>query len=287
MISNIFKISAVLLAGVGTSTAASFSRRSINLNPFGSTGLSSDCQNALFAVAGNPAASSCLNVPGLIGIVTIEKNASAIEPLNTWLQGVCAADACSNATINAIAANITSGCQSDLNKTGVSQNVVKTIVQDLPQFYPTVRKIACLKTASNNTLCASSTLVDVQQSVGQNLSVDNALSTFQAIFTDVKTSNLPPSVVCTGCIQGAFDILQQDVPSLTSNSVVQSGLASTCGNNFLSGTATSDVTEGTGSAAPSGTLGASKQTNGAMISVPFGAMFSLLSTIAGAFVIFA
>lgn len=282
------KHSAILLAGVGATAALSIRGLSLS-SPLGGTSLSSTCQTTLLNVAGNPEASSCLNVPGLAAVLTLQPNSSAIPVLNTWLQGSCKADPCSNDTINAIAANITSGCQSDISNTGVAQGTLQTILQDVPLFYPTVRSIACLKTSSNDTLCASSTLLDVQQYVGQPLTADSAMGAISQILSQ---GSLPANLTCTGCTQAAFDTFQADQAMLAANPSVQSAISQQCGADFLSASQPTDVVEGTGSAAPTGSVGSdlSSTGNGAIsVALTSGAFLgivasSVLSVVAGSFV---
>jgi len=277
MVSAFYKASAVFLAGVGFTSALSI--RGLDLaNPLSSTGLSSACQSTLLSISSNPEANSCLNVPGLFAIVTLQPNSSAIPALNTWLEGVCAADPCSNGTINAIVSNVTSGCQTDIANTGVSQGVLQSIIQQVPQFYPTVRSIACLKTASNDTLCAASTLLDVQQFEGSPITIDSALNVISQLVNDGRNSQLPASLTCTGCTQAAFETFQADQGMLAANPNVQSVISAQCGSGFLSGSQPSDVVTGTGAAAPTGAVAAlsSKNANGASV---LGAMLSSKTTL--------
>ena len=225
-----------------------------DLNPLASTGLSSTCQNAILGVSGNPAASACLNVPGLAAILTLQANSSAIPALNTWLEGLCRADPCSNDTINAITTNITTGCQSDIANTGLAQSTLQTIMQDIPVFYPTIRNLACLKTASNNTLCVTSALLDLQSFIGTPLSAESSMAGIPKL---AGQGSLPTSLVCTGCHQAAFDIIKADVAMLAANPNVQNAVSQQCGADFLTAPQPTDVVEGTGTAAPTAAVDAS------------------------------
>jgi len=290
MLLNVYRNLALLLAGSGATAALSI--RGLNLAGPSFGGLSSSCESALLGVSSNPEANSCLNVPGLAAIITLQANSSVIPPLNTWLEGLCSANACSNDTINAITTNITNGCQSDISSTGVSQSVLQSILQDIPQFYPTIRSIACLKTASNNTLCLSSTLLDIQQFIGQPLSIDSAMTAISQMVNAGNSSHLPANLTCTGCVQAAFDTFQEDQAMLAANPAVQSTITSQCGSGFLSASKPSDVVEGTGSAAPTGTLSAAegslaninKADSGPMLGTAISSMFALS---AGVFVLLA
>ncbi|KAF8507456.1 hypothetical protein BU17DRAFT_100476 [Hysterangium stoloniferum] len=288
MISAFYRTSTVLLAGVGFTSALNI--RALDLtNPLSSTGLSSVCQSTLLDISSNPEASLCLNTPGLAAILTLQPNSSAIPALNTWLEGVCAADPCSNSTINAIVSNVTSGCQSDIANTNVSQGVLQSIIQQLPLFYPTVRSIACLKTASNDTLCATSTLLDVQQFEGVPITIDSAMNVISQLVNASQSSQLPASLTCTGCTQAAFETFQTDQAMLAANPTVQSVISSQCGSGFLNGSQSSDVVAGTGAASPTGTVVAFAARNGAGGSL-LGAMLSFktmsfVTVVAGLFLI--
>ncbi|GJJ06207.1 hypothetical protein Clacol_000396 [Clathrus columnatus] len=243
---------AIFLAGVGSTRAFAISKRL-------SLGGINQCQNALLGVAGNSDANSCLNVQGLIGgVITLQGNTSAIPALNSWLQGLCAATPCSNATLTAIATNITSGCQSDL---GSADSELGPIVQDLPSIYPVLREILCLKSTSNDTLCVSNTLLGVQTLQNSPISLNNAATTIAQVAGQAGNSSLPPNLLCTDCNKAALDILTKNDPAIGSNSGFQSTIASQCGADFLSGPSPTNVVEGTGTAAPSGTLPASGGTS--------------------------
>jgi len=253
MVSQLRKTCAVLLAGVGVTAAVSVPR-ALAPSLSGVSGLSNSCQTALLGISQNQEASSCLNLPGLVAIVTLQPNSSAVPPINTWLEQLCAAQPCSNATLISVATNITSGCQSDLSNQGVSQSAIQTIIQDLPQLYPVIRDVGCLKTTSNNTLCLSSTLLDFQQFTGQPLTINDATGTFSQVLGQGNGTQLPSSLICTGCIQAAYDVLQANAGMFSSNPALQSSITSQCGSNFLTSPQPTDVVEGTGSAAPTGTL---------------------------------
>jgi hypothetical protein len=59
--------------------------------------ISNKCQTALGNIVSSPDA-KCLNPEGLVAIALQNANTSLIDPINTWLVGLCAQPACSNAT---------------------------------------------------------------------------------------------------------------------------------------------------------------------------------------------
>jgi len=279
---TLFKYSAVLFAGVGATAALGI--RGIDLsNPLSGTGLSSTCQTAILGVSGNPEASACLNTPGLAAVLTLQPNNSAIPALNTWMEGLCQADPCSNDTISAISTNITNGCQSDIANSGLAQSTLQTIIQDVPKFYPTVRSIACLKTSSNDTLCTTSTLLDIQAYIGTPLTAESAMAAIPKI---VGQGSLPPTLTCTGCTQAGFDTFKADQAMLAANPAVESRISQQCGADFLTASQPTDVVAGTGSAAPTNAVadlssknpnGASALTSGAFLGLMASSMLSLVA----------
>ena len=128
--------------------------------------------------------------------------------------------------------NITSGCGDDLSSLGISNSssTTDTVTQAVQEAYPTVRDIGCLKVESNNTLCVTDLLDDVEAVEG-TLSVDNILSMLPSLLTGQLTS-LPNSITCNDCVAAMYTTLQKDQPSLA-NSTVQDALESQCGSGFL------------------------------------------------------
>jgi len=221
----------------------------------GNLGLSAPCEGALNAAVSNQGISQCLNVIDAVNIVTLTANNSVIPPINTWLQGLCAAAPCDNSTLSTVAQNISTNCQSDLQKIGISASTAQTIAADFVQFYPTIRKIACLKESSNNTLCVSTVLTDLQTSLGQPLSLNTIIQDAPQIAANPQ--NVSKSVLCNECTEGAWSILKQDIPGLASDNVITSVVSQECGADFANSTSLpANVAEGTGTAAPTGSLGA-------------------------------
>jgi hypothetical protein len=92
----------------------------------------------MIAVIGNPKA-ACLNPSDLPQVFIQGSVGSAVAPVDTWLKGLCALGPCSNDDIGSIAADILTGCASDLQP--FFGNKQPSFVQ---QIYPAVRMGACL-----------------------------------------------------------------------------------------------------------------------------------------------
>ncbi|EJD03234.1 uncharacterized protein FOMMEDRAFT_20398 [Fomitiporia mediterranea MF3/22] len=212
--------------------------------------LSSQCQSTLLTVASSPD-STCLNVAGLAGLLTTPQNQSLVQPINTWLAGACGEDPCTNQSLAAIVQNITSGCGSDLSSIGFDNSSTGDVVSVVQQGYPTVRKIACLKQSSNNSLCVTSLLTQIEQAEGQPLSIENIMNDLPAMVMG-QAKNVPSSIACSDCVKQAYTVLKQDEPAIASNTDVSNALSSQCGASFIDGSAASNIVEGTGTAAPSG-----------------------------------
>ncbi|KAF8893984.1 hypothetical protein BD779DRAFT_1467564 [Infundibulicybe gibba] len=208
--------------------------------------LSSGCTNTLTSIATNPDAASCLNLSALVPIFLGNSSSSIIDPVNNWVNGVCSSAPCSNATLSSVATNITTGCALELSALGVSSANASSLGPAIQQFYPTVRKIVCLK--DSNTNCITQTLTNVQSIVG-TLSVTNIVGVV-AKFGQVQ---LPANVTCTDCMKAAYNIIKTDVPDLVSDAA--SAVQSQCGASFVDGNTPANI--GQAAAAPATTSSAS------------------------------
>lgn len=222
----------------------------------GNLGLSQSCQTALENAIDTPAFSTCMNILGALPVVTSTSNVSLVQPVASWLNGLCAASPCDNATLSSAAQNVSSGCQTDLasHETAVS---AATILNAAIQFYPTVRQVVCLKdtgTSGNGELCITELLTDVQTAIGQPLSI-NTLSQIPAIISNGSFAgiSIPSAVTCSSCTQAAWSIVDQEIPQAANVSVITNALNSKCGASFVSSATTlpANIVEGTGTAAPS------------------------------------
>lgn len=110
--------------------------------------LSDSCQSALSGIVTNADTANCLNPSALISIALNGGNTSVIQPIDTWLTGLCAQAPCTNATLEATTRSILSGCSTDLGSFGLNVNddsTASSVVATVQQYYPTVRKVVCLK----------------------------------------------------------------------------------------------------------------------------------------------
>jgi len=102
------------------------------------SGVSTQCQNTVVAVAADPR-SQCLNPGDLLKVFVTGSDGSIVAPVDTWLKGLCSRGPCSNDDLAFIATNVTTGCAQDFGN--ISPDTVVPIVQ---KIYPTARKAACL-----------------------------------------------------------------------------------------------------------------------------------------------
>ena len=106
--------------------------------------ISAQCQSRLADIVASPDA-QCINAAGLAPIFVGSSNTSVIGPIDTWLNGMCPKDACSNQTLAAFVTNITQGCSSDFSSLGLNNDSIPSVTSTVQTYYPTVRQILCLK----------------------------------------------------------------------------------------------------------------------------------------------
>jgi len=223
-----------------------------------SQSISSNCSTTLENILASPDA-TCLNPSGLVTAVAgANSSSSVISPINTWLTGLCAQPACSNSTLAAVVANVTSGCSTELSAAGLDGIDAGTLTSYVQEFYPAVRQAVCLKDSSDSTLCATELLTDLQTSLGTTLSLSNIVKVVPEIIAGTVT--VPNNVTCSDCVKGVYNIVQQQVPSLVEGSVA-SGVASSCGATFTNGANPTEITE----IATTATAAASGSTSGATL----------------------
>jgi len=193
--------------------------------------LSAGCTKALTTIATSPEANACLTPSPLISIIT-NPSASIIDPINNWLGSLCAAPSCSNATLAAIVQNATAGCPTELAGLGFQTNDTTAITTIVQQYYPTVRKVVCLK--EGNTNCITQTLTNLQNTVG-TLSISNIAN----LTTALQSPNVPQNVSCTNCIKAATNIIRTDMPGLLNDQSLQTQ----CGASFTDGATPSGISQ--------------------------------------------
>ncbi|KAJ7497419.1 hypothetical protein FB451DRAFT_1076101 [Mycena latifolia] len=204
--------------------------------------ISSACQNALSQVAGNSDANACLSISSLLSAV-IQSNSSIITPVDNMLKALCAAAPCSNATLEAVVTNVTTGCSAELSSAGssVSASSITTLVE---QYYPTVRQLICLTDSGTN--CITQTLTNIQTILG-TLSLTNVGDVITNAFS---TTEIPSNVTCSNCVKAAYNVLNDTFPDAVSSEA--SALQSECGSSFTDGSTPAGIAEsatktGTGS----------------------------------------
>lgn len=110
--------------------------------------LTPQCTQALSGIAANPDAAACLAPGSLLTAFLGGNNASIVGPINNWLTNLCGSPACTNDTLSAIVTNATTGCATELSAFGFNaaeSGAKEQITAAVQIYYPTVRKVVCLK----------------------------------------------------------------------------------------------------------------------------------------------
>lgn len=240
------------------------------------TGLSTQCTNALASIVADSGANSCLSPTSLLPIAT--SNSSVVGPLNTWATNICSVAPCSNQTLSNVVNIITSGCQREISGGDTSvdpASLAQAITPTIQQFYPTVRKIICLK--DGNTICLTELLTSIEQSTGP-LNIQSIIGFVMGSGSPLQ--NIPRNVTCSDCVKAAYNILNQDVPSLVSDAAP--ALQTECGSSFTDGNTPSTITQSAINAADSSggssnDNGTTDNSNGASGFLPSGLAVSALA----------
>lgn len=235
--------------------------------------LSSSCQTAVTGILTGPA-STCLGVGGLMSVAMTPANESFVAPINNWLTSTCSQPACTNATIDSLITNVTTGCSTDLSTAGVTSSDIESVKTQLENLYPIGREIACLQDKSNaNAYCVTTTLKAIESYIGQPLS----LNTISAIAPKLAASGgeVPKDLVCTSCVQAAYGILK---PYMSNSDIqsVDSYFSGVCGSTFTNGTTPTNIIQ----TASTATAGSSTASGGAM-SLNTGVLGSVVAAMLG------
>jgi hypothetical protein len=193
---------------------------------------------------------ACLNPTALVPIALAKDDASVIEPVNNWLNGLCSRDACTNANIAAIVANVTSGCSQDLQTTPADTADITAYAQ---KVYPTVRKVVCLKDNTKQQFCLTEELRTAQDVVGviSLINLEDAASRITNVERGLK------NVTCTNCVKEAFNIIKTDFPNSAYITSLQPKAQQLCGADFIDGKTPSDVVQTAGTSSGGSTSGSS------------------------------
>lgn len=238
--------------------------------------LSSSCQTAVTGILTGPAG-TCLGVAGLVNVAMTPANQSIIAPIDNWVTSTCSQPACTNATLDSLMSNITTGCATDLSAAGVTSDDISSYKPLVESFYPVVREITCLKDTSSNAYCVTTTLKAIESFIGEPLSI-NSISTIAPKLAASGTE-VPKDLVCSSCIQAAYGIIK---PYLTKSDIqtTDSYFSGECGSTFTNGTTPTNIIQ----TASTATAGSSTASGGAMSlnTGVFGSVAAVMLGVAGA-----
>jgi hypothetical protein len=123
---------------------------------------------------------------------------------------------------------------------GFTSSLTPSITSVIQQYYPTVRKVVCLKDGDTN--CITQTLTNIQDTVG-TLTLANVAQLV------VSPPTLPANITCTNCIKAAYSVIHTDAPTLVAD--VAPALQSQCGADFTDGTTPTGIVQSANTAAAS------------------------------------
>ncbi|GAA5822233.1 hypothetical protein JCM5353_001540 [Sporobolomyces roseus] len=178
-------------------------------------GISSNCQQAALTLLGSEFA-QCSDLSGLLGVATA--SGSIVEPINSWLGGLCTQGNCSDSAIANATSVIDGGCSSDLSDGNV---IIETIRSAVSNFNADKQAI-CLESTANNTYCLTSLLESVSSASGQSLDISSL-----ATLNISALTSIPASTICTECNSGLLYKFQQ-AGSLNQSEITQA--QQYCGN---------------------------------------------------------
>ncbi|KAF8072177.1 hypothetical protein FPV67DRAFT_1372386, partial [Lyophyllum atratum] len=208
--------------------------------------LSPACTQALTTIATSPDANACLTPSPLLAIAS-DPSKSIVDPINNWLTSLCAAPSCSNATLAAIVTNATTGCAMELGALGFQAGDASAVTAVIQGYYPTARKVVCLK--DGNTNCVTQTLTNLQTLIGP-LSIENIIKVASSDF--FANTTIPANLTCTNCIKAAYNTINTDVPGFLGNGM---GVQQQCGASFTDGATPSGISQSAANVNATGTQG--------------------------------
>ncbi|KAG7098694.1 hypothetical protein E1B28_000607 [Marasmius oreades] len=199
--------------------------------------LTPGCQNALKNIAANQDAAACLTPAALVGIAATNSSTSLVGPIGNWLDSLCGVSPCSNSTLDFVVSTLTSGCSAELSLVGYTSDQQSNIEAVVRQYYPTVRKVVCLKDGNDN--CITKTLKAVESVVGP-LSIDN-LAKIITGSSNLNSSAIPKEVYCSDCTKAQYNIINKEIPNAFDGS--KSDITQQCGSSFVDGQDPSGITQ--------------------------------------------
>lgn len=221
--------------------------------------ISAGCTGTLFQLALGDLG-QCLQMTTLLQF--IGQSGSIIDPLNNYLGQLCAdgAPTCSNQTLDDAQSQLNQSCSGDLENAGANGGQVNALFQ-IFDHYDEVRTAACSRNDTTNEYCLTSTLEQVQNVTGQDVSADFFLNVLTGSGDSISqlSDAFSSGEFCTGCVA---TIYQQAV--MANGSIEDTELADTleqqCGNQTLtnpSGVQSSSPASSSASPSASGASGSS------------------------------
>ncbi|KIM32608.1 hypothetical protein M408DRAFT_326388 [Serendipita vermifera MAFF 305830] len=239
---TIVVLAASLTANAAPSTIGSMLLRRA-IPSLGSFGVSEACQNGLTSLINSPA-STCLNIPGTVAILSTVENSSWIPPTNAWASTFCAAEACTSDQITSTLNTAADACSTELASTGLDRDF---IIQQAIQYLPVVKSAICLRDSGNsNKLCAITTLEAVQTAFGAPLTPTLVSQRYHDVLEVNDT--LAAQLACTSCAAKALDLVTPSIPEPYLGQVT-SFFDFHCGANFTTTSPTSTIAVVTGTQA--------------------------------------
>ncbi|KAG6832833.1 hypothetical protein H0H92_009452 [Tricholoma furcatifolium] len=178
----------------------------------------------------NADARACIKPSSLLPVLVGMGNGpeSIVGYLDTWLGDMCAAPACSDATLSAVITNLTNSCSDEF---GLDSSSMQQTISSFQAGYQTYRDVACLRdTNSSDINCVTGTLRNIEAITGAMSLNDTDLTSISS----VATKGFPSSVVCTNCMKGAYTIINQNLPGTIASNVT-SYVTGLCGASFANG----------------------------------------------------
>ncbi|ORX36652.1 hypothetical protein BD324DRAFT_458985 [Kockovaella imperatae] len=193
----------------------------------------SSCTSELALLALTGPISECLQLTSLLPVIS--GSGSVIPSLNSYLSSICSSSTprCSSSALQYANGNLTNSCSSDLSGGGNDATEIEAL-QQLLMHYDNVYDAGCAKNSTENQYCLTSTLYQVQNSTGQQITTSfltsllagsgDGLSQIEQTFSSGR--------LCTGCVKTIYE-QAVDANSSIANSAIAKDLSNTCGSSFI------------------------------------------------------
>lgn len=212
------------------------------------SGLSTNCLGGLASLLSNQDLNNCLAISSVVTqLGSVGQNDSLIGPLNTYIgSNLCPANACSNSTLSSANSTINQSCANELRS---GQNILPAALQLVVSNYNAVKTASCFEdTKANNQICVTQTLTNLQQNLGQNVSLNaitnltrGGASALQPLLQRLSGNS---SAFCTDCNRGILTTLAPTLQSYlnaSTNQAIQQAVTQGCGQSFLTGGVPTDL----------------------------------------------